>query len=68
MEVVRHLVANYQEIGIIICHSHNPKARDEMVRALQGAGYTAHGIPFYTLDEAGVYEIIEQQRKAESSE
>lgn len=48
MEVVRWLVGNFQEnIKVIIVHSWNTVAGEEMVKKLRDAGYSnVHYIPF----------------------
>lgn len=46
MEVVRHMVANQCDVGLVIVHTWNIPAGERMVTELCDAGYRAIGAPW----------------------
>jgi hypothetical protein len=57
MEVVRWMVAHKPAIREIICHSHNERARQTMVKTLTHAGYQACAFPFAPFPYALIAEV-----------
>lgn len=60
MEVVRWIIKNKPSIGMIICHSLNKSAREQMVLALIFEGnYAARSVPFINLFSDKVWDEID---------
>ena len=53
MEVVRWMVENKPDVRLVIVHTLNPSAGEEMIWRLKDAGYHTVRSPFYTLDFDG---------------
>ena len=58
MNVVRWIVEHKPQISTIIVHSLNPPAAARMVDDLMAAGFTAYGVPYISLYNSNLIDIL----------